>query len=126
MDYKSKGPRDPIQFTDQRIGTGTGALTTFQLSKTYTSGLSPYVRHIKKPVEGTVVVGVNGVQTTNFTVNTTTGVVTMGVAPGNGLAVTAGFQFDVPVRFENDSLQINLAAFDAGEIPDIPIIEVKI
>lgn len=114
-------------FNDQVIGTGTGALTTFQLSKTYGSIYSPYTREITKPVAGTVKIGVNGVnQPSGWTVNTVTGIVTFAVAPANGHTVTAGYEFDVPVRFNTDFLEIDLSAFEAGNIPDIPIVEIRI
>jgi uncharacterized protein (TIGR02217 family) len=48
-----------------------------------------------------------------------------GAVPGMGEVVTAGFQFDVPVRFDTDALTINLAAFEAGEIPEIAVVEVR-
>jgi uncharacterized protein (TIGR02217 family) len=39
--------------------------------------------------------------------------------------VTAGFHFDVPARFDSDFLEVDLAAFAAGEIPSIPIVEIR-
>jgi uncharacterized protein (TIGR02217 family) len=129
LDFKSKGPLEPVTAVDQTIGTGTGALTAFQLSKTYTSGPASYVRPVKKPVGGTVSVAVGGVAKTlgtDYTLDLTAGVVTFAVAPANGASVTAGFEFDVPVRFDTDRLEISLAAFKAGELPHIPIIEVRV
>ncbi len=38
--------------------------------------------------------------------------------------VTAGFEFDIPARFDSDRLEASLASFRAGQIPTIPIIEV--
>lgn len=125
-DCRSKGPRESVLFTDQVIGTGTGALTTFQLKKQYGKIFNPYTRNIKKPVAGTVKVGVNGVQVSNWTVDTTTGIITFAAAPANGASITAGFEFDVPVRFDTDMLEINLSAFDAGEVPDVPVVEIKL
>jgi len=62
-----------------------------------------------------------------FTLNSTTGVVTFfpGHIPGNGAVVTAGFEFDVPVRFDTDQLEINLSQIEAGSIPHIPIVEIR-
>ena len=126
-DFKSVMPSVPIGFGDQNIGTGDGTATTFQLKKVYGSTINPYSRDVKKPVLGTVKVGVNGTElTTGWTVDTTTGIVTFGTAPANGAAVTAGFEFDVPVRFDTDFLEIDYSHFDAGSIPDIPIIEVRL
>jgi len=128
-DFKSTTPGATPSMTDQVIGTGDGAALTFQLKKTYTSGSHSYARDIKKPVAGTVRIAVDGVEkseTTDWTVDIETGVVTFITAPGSGLAVTAGYEFDVPVRFDTDRLDINLANFDAGEIPSIPIVEVRV
>jgi uncharacterized protein (TIGR02217 family) len=111
---------------DQAIGTGDGSTTAFQLSKTYGAAFDPYVRPITKPGEGSVKMAVNGVELASggFTVNTLTGVVTVAEAPAEDAAVTAGFLFDVPVRFDIDRLDIELSSFDAAEVPAIPLIEV--
>lgn len=129
-DYKSCTPKALPQPTDHNIGTGNGSTATFQLVKKYSSGGTTWTRTIKKPVAGTVRVAVAGTEKTlgtHFNVDTTTGIVTFtgGNIPTSGQAVTAGFEFDVPVRFDTDKLSINLSAFEAGEIQDIPITEVK-
>jgi uncharacterized protein (TIGR02217 family) len=73
-------------------------------------------------------IAVNGVERTGsqFSVDGTTGLVTFGAAPPSGATVTAGFHFDVPVRFDTDYLEIDMQAFEAGAIPKIPILEVSI
>lgn len=124
-DFKSCSAGAAVLPTDQVIGSGTGSLTTFQLVKSYGTGLRIYGRTIQYPVAGTVRVAVNGSETTAFTVNTQTGVVSFSAAPANGAGITAGFEFDVPVRFDTDQISINLSHFEAGEIPDIPLIEVR-
>ena len=111
---------------DQALGSGTGSARTFALKKTYASGPAAWTRAIVKPVAGSVRVAVGGVETTAFTLDATTGVVTLTTAPANGAAVSAGFEFDVPVRFDADSLAINLAGFRAGEIPSIPLVEIRV
>jgi uncharacterized protein (TIGR02217 family) len=131
IDHASCAPGQTPQPTDQAIGTGSGAATAFQLVKTYASGGASYVRTTHKPVAGTVRIAVAGAEKTigtQFTLDTATGVVTFlaGHVPGAGAAVTAGFEFDVPVRFDTDRLEINLAAFQAGDIPDIPLVEVRL
>lgn len=129
LDFKSKGPLDAVSATDQIIGTGTGAQTAFQLMKTVVSGPASYTRPIKKPVSGTVLVAVNGAPKalgTDYTLDLATGVVTFTSAPANGASVTAGFEFDVPARFDTDRLEISLAAFKAGELPHIPIVEIRV
>lgn len=130
-DWKSGAPGAVPAAADQAIGTGTGAATTFQLKKTYGSAHAPWARTIKKPVAGTVLVAVAGVAQaagTAFTLNTATGVVTFlaGHVPAAGHAVTAGFEFDVPVRFDTDKLEVSVAGFRHGAIPDIPIVEVRL
>jgi uncharacterized protein (TIGR02217 family) len=127
-DYSSGLPGASVTPLDQTIGQGDGTNTAFQLIKTYGATFAPYAREILKPVQGTVRVAVAGVEKTpasDFAVDTTTGVVTFvtGHVPSAGTAITAGYLFDVPVRFDTDYLEIDLAAFEAGEIPKIPLIE---
>lgn len=89
--------------TDQPLGTGTGAQTTFQLKKNYTWNAYTYTRTIVKPVQGTLTIAFDGVQQmTGFTVNPATGIVTFSPAPSLGVVITAGFEFDTPVRLDND------------------------
>jgi uncharacterized protein (TIGR02217 family) len=114
-----------FQGTDEAIGTGDGAQTQFQLSRTYTDAGNSYVRPIVKPVENTITVALDGTPTTAFTADTTTGVITMDAAPANGVAVTASFEFDVPVRFEEDSLDVRLQWEDAGSVPAIGLVELR-
>jgi uncharacterized protein (TIGR02217 family) len=116
---------------DQPIGTGDGATATCQLGKIYGSAFAPYRRAIVKPVAGSVRVAVAGTEAaegTAFTVDATTGIVTFlaGHLPALGAAITAGFQFDVPVRFDTDYLEVDLSAFAAGAIPKIPLVEIKL
>ena len=125
-DYKSALPSQAITATDQQIGTGTGSLQTFQLAKRYTSGAQTWVRAITKPVAGTVRVALGMVeQMTGWTVNAATGVVTFTTAPANGVIIHAGFEFDVPVRFGTDRIAVSVASFHAGEMPQVPVIEVR-
>jgi uncharacterized protein (TIGR02217 family) len=131
LDCKSCAPDHDPQSLDQEIGTGDGTTSVFQLVKTYASGGSDYVRTIAKPVADSVLIAVAGAAKTegaDFSVDTTTGLVTFlaGHTPAAGEAVTAGFVFDVPVRFDTDRLEINLAQFAAGEAPDIPLVEIRL
>ncbi len=112
-------------FTNQTIGTGNAVLTTFQLIKTYSSGGVNHVRDIRKPVSGSVIIGVNGVQQmSGWSVNTVTGIVTFTAAPASGATITAGYQFDVPVRFDTDRLDLSTDDFTALH-GQVPIIEVR-
>lgn len=126
LDHKSAAPSAQVTPGDQVLA---GAGTAWQLVKTYSDGPGSYTRTIAKPVDGTVRVAVDGAELTpgqDFAVDETTGAVTMAAAPAAGATVTAGYEFDVPVRFDNDLIEVNLAAFEAGDIPAIPIIEVRV
>jgi uncharacterized protein (TIGR02217 family) len=112
--------------TDQIIGTGNGSTTTFALTKTYASGAQSWARAIIKPVAGTVTVSLNGVaQSSGWSVDTTTGIVTFAVPPVAGAVIRAGYEFDVPVRFDTDELPVTLDIERTGSIPSIPLIEVR-
>jgi uncharacterized protein (TIGR02217 family) len=128
-DYKTCRPSHAVTALDQVIGTGNGTKVAFQLVKVYASGSQSYTRTLMKPVSGTVKVAVNGVVRTvgtDFSVNLTTGVVTFNLPPGAGLSVTAGCEFDVPVRFDTDRISTSVATFQAGQIPAVPVIEVRL
>jgi uncharacterized protein (TIGR02217 family) len=130
-DLKSCAPGGTPAPLDQQIATGDGATTAFQLVKTYGSAYAPWTRAIKKPVAGTVRLAVDAVEQVEgaaFAVDATTGVVTflVGHVPGVGAVITAGFEFDVPVRFDTDTLELNLQGFRHGAIPHIPIVEVRL
>jgi len=125
-DHKSGMPSAGTGVTDQPIGSGNGAATAFQLVKLYTSGAQSWTRTITKPVAGTIALALNGApQISGWTVNTATGVVTFAVAPAPGIAITAGFEFDVPVRFDTDTLDVTLDFERLGSITSIPLIEVR-
>ncbi len=124
-DFKSCSTTISPTAHDQVIGTGNGTKTAFQLVKTYGTGARKYSREISAPVAGTVLVAINGVVTTSFTLDDTTGLITFAAAPAAATSITAGFEFDVPVRFDTDELAINLSHFEAGEIPEIALIEVR-
>lgn len=85
-------------------------------------------RPVTKPVGGSVRVAVDGLELAEdaFAVDSATGVVTLGVAPLSGAAVTAGFLFDVPVRFDSDRLEVTLESFGAGRIAAAPLIEIRV
>lgn len=124
-DYKSCLPSQTPSEMDQNIGTANGSTTVYQLRKQYTSGGTSYNRPINKPVNGSVVVAVDGALVTP-TIDTTTGKITFDSPPSTNSIITAGFEFDVPVRFDTDSLDINLTNFDSGDIPSVPIMEVRV
>jgi uncharacterized protein (TIGR02217 family) len=127
VDFQSCAPAGAVAAADQVIGEGDGDTTTFQLVKTYGAELAPFVRVIRKPVAGTVVVALDGAPVDDgWSVDVGTGMVTFDVAPAPATMITAGFQFDVPVRFDTDTLEINLTNFAAGDIPSIPLVEIRL
>lgn len=128
-DYKSCLPSREVGFDDQVIALGDGTTRVFQLTKTYRSGEHSYVRPILKPVAGSVRVGIDGdalVERVHFTIDPITGLVTLNDAPDIGAEVSAGFEFDVPVRFDTDGIQTSVASFRAGDVPSVPVVELRL
>lgn len=123
-DFKSCAPSGVIAAGDQAIGTGDGARKAFQLVKAY----GTVSRTIAKPVAGTVKVSVGGVTlaAAAFSVEATTGVVTLNVAPAAGAAVKAGFEFDTPARFDADRLDVTLEGFAAARVTACALVEVRV
>ncbi len=128
LDCKSCAPHLAPAARDQTLGAGDGARREFQLIKRYGGAFAPYVREISKPVAGSVRIAVAGVEApaSRFEVDPASGLVRFAQAhaPAAVAAVTAGFLFDTPARFDVDYLEVDLSAFDAGEIPSIPLIEI--
>lgn len=125
-DYKSSLPSQAVSPTDQQIGTGNGSQQSFQLAKLYTSGAQTWARAIAKPVTGTVRVALGMVeQLSGWSLDATTGVITFAAAPAGGVIVRAGFEFDVPVRFDSDTLDVTLDFERLGTITTIPLLEIR-
>lgn len=127
-DYRSCLPSQQVTPFDQTVARGDGVTSVFQLSKTYRSGVQTYQRPIVKPVAGTVRVALAGdpkVEPLEFTADATTGLITFATPPDIGVLITAGFEFDVPVRFDTDRLQTSVGSFQAGEVPNVPVLEVR-
>jgi uncharacterized protein (TIGR02217 family) len=129
LDHSSAASGAAVTPIDQIVGTGDGTKKAFQLCKTYGALYLPYQRPIAKPVPHSVRVAVAETEMqegTHFSVDATTGVITFlpGHIPASGAAVSAGFLFDVPVRFDTDYLEMDLSAFEAGAIPRIPLVEI--
>ncbi|MFK7877438.1 MAG: TIGR02217 family protein [Paracoccaceae bacterium] len=128
-DYRSVFSSQSQNYSDQSMAQGDGQRTEFQLTKTYRSGDYTYTRPILKPVVDTIRVGqgsAEGVAGTDFHIDATTGIIRFDQAPAAGTPLTAGFEFDVPVRFDTDQIRTSVASFQAGEIPDVPIVEVRV
>ena len=128
-DYKScLSSADPTAF-DQLIGQGDEVTTVWPLLKDYPSGGSCYQRPIAKPVAGTVRVAMGGTEMqegVHYTVDTAAGHVVFDQAPDMGADIQAGFEFDVPARFDTDRIQTSVASFRAGDVPNVPIVEVRV
>ena len=126
-DYKSCSINSTTSNNDQFISRGEGGIKSFQILKTYTQTPASLTRIIKKIVSGTVKVGLNYAnQPSGWTVNLNTGIITFSVAPSRGVFITAGYEFDVPCRFDIDYLPVNLESYKTAQINDIPIVETKI
>jgi len=111
---------------DQNLGSGDGTNKMFALRKAYTSGATTVYRSITKPVAGSIRVALNGVeQLSSWTIDTETGLVTFTAAPASGVSVTAGFLFDVPVRFDSDTLSLSLDSYGVGSANGVDLIEVR-
>ncbi len=128
-DYKSSLASAEVSFDDQVIAIGDGVTAAFQLTKIYASGQASYQRPINKPVAGSVRAGIQGTELqedVHYSVDTTTGIVTFVTPPDLGVEVSAGFEFDVPVRFDTDRILTSVASFQAGQVPSVPVVEVRV
>lgn len=128
-DFRSGLPSAQTGPADQVIARADGTTRVFQLIKTYRSGAQSYARPIAKPVLGTVVMGIEGTRLyegVDFEVDLTSGLVSLTETPTAGLEITAGFEFDVPVRFDTDRISTSVASFKAGEVPRVPVLEIRL
>lgn len=128
-DYKSGAATADVAMDDQVIARGDGTRADFQLVKTYSSGGFSYVRPIVKPVLGTVRIGLEQDQMregVDFEVDLNSGLITFSAPPPEEVEITAGFEFDVPVRFDTDKIQTSVAGFQAGDVPNVPVVEVRV
>lgn len=119
FDHSSNGMTGDPGIADQELGIGDGLASDFVLVKRY----GEQVRRITRPVGGSVVVAVDGVAASAWTL--VDGMVSFDVPPEDGAVVTAGFLFDVPVRFAEDRLEVNRATFLAGEAASVPLMEIR-
>lgn len=118
------GISDPAA-TDQPLGTGDDVETAFQLIKRYPDAISPYDRTIRWPVDGTLLIAFDGTPVASgFSVDRGTGVVTFDDPPADTVVITAGFEFDVPVRFEDDHLSVSWDTINSRSAGSVPLMEV--
>lgn len=128
-DYKSCISTDTLTKDDQAFGTGNGSRTQWQLIKTYTKGTISQVRNIVKPVNGTILIANNGslqTETTHYSIDYTTGIITYVTAPTSGHSLTWGGEFDVPCRFDIDYLDVSLDDLIATSAGNVPVIEIRV
>ena len=130
-DFRSCPPSNTPTALDQSLGIGDAIRVSFPLVKQYGAVHAPWQRRIAKPVIGSVLVAVDGAPQsvgTHVLVDAATGILTFqaGHIPADGTLVTAGFEFDVPVRFDTDKLEVSLHGFSHGAIPSIPIVEIRL
>lgn len=128
-DYKSCAPSAAPTAFDELIAIGDEISQSVPLIKTYPSGGQAYARPITKPVEGSVRVSVGGdelQESIDYTVDFQSGMLIFNHPPDLGAEVRAGFEFDVPVRFDVDRIHTSVASFQAGDAPDVPVVEVRI
>ena len=118
VDHSSAPPDRAPSALDQSLGRGDGVRTRFALVKRY----GDETRTITHPQDGSVLVALDGVASGAFTFSN--GEIVFDAAPAEGAHVTAGFLFDVPVRFASDELSVSVTAFAAGELPAVPLVEV--
>lgn len=130
--FRLKDHKD-FQFTNEQIGVGNGTQTVFQLQKTYTIGGRTYTRTIAKPVmatisdykgaalANTVTVTDNGTPLAGgaFSVDATTGLVTITIPPASGHVIRASGQFHFPVRFDSDELALQIEAMAGDNVSPI-------
>jgi uncharacterized protein (TIGR02217 family) len=124
LDHKSCNPSETPTMFDQVIVTGDGSQTSFALTKTYSDTAGSWERTISKPVDGSVLAAVDGVEATVALSNQ--GEMVFASAPASGATITAGYKFDVPVRFDLDRLDISVEGFKAGDLGSVPLIEVRV
>ena len=101
----------------------------FQLRKAYASGAQTVYRAITKPVAGSVLAGVGQTALTlgdDYTVDTTTGIVTFTRPPDVGAEVRAGSNSTCRCGSTADLVQVSVASFKAGSLPSVPVLEVRL
>ncbi len=125
LDRSSAAPGAPLAATDQSLGVGDGLATRFALVKHYGDGDDIQTRRITRPVAASLRIAVGGNERNSGWSLGDAGMIDFEVAPAAGIAVSAGFEFDVPVRFAADRIDVSLAGWRAGELPSVPLVEVR-
>ena len=121
----SSAPGSAISATDQPLGTGDGGTTRFALVKHYGDGDDTQTRRITRPIETSVRVAIDGVTQAMGWALAARGQVDFETPPPPGALVTAGYDFDVPVRFATDRVDVSIAGWRAGDLPSVPLVELR-
>ncbi len=121
LDNSSAAFGETATAQDQQLGIGDAVRTQFVLIKHYGEA----TRRITRPVASSLLVAVNAVVKPGGWTLSDFGILSFSTPPPVGAIVTAGYLFDVPVRFEDDSLEVSLASYRAGEARSVPLIEVR-
>jgi uncharacterized protein (TIGR02217 family) len=124
FDNSSGGMTKIPSANDQPLGIGDGLKTQFQLIKNYGEEDFAQSRRITRPAENSILIAVNG-QISQAWMLVGGGIIAFTVAPPTGAIITAGFLFDVPVRFADDRIEISRFSNEAGEMPSVPLIEIR-
>ncbi len=125
LDHSSNTMTGAPTALDQLIGTGDGIKTSFPLTKHYGAGADAEVRRITRPVASSLLMAIGGVPALSGWTVGAGGMIQFALPPAAGTAISAGYLFDVPVRFAEDSLDFDTSTFAAGDAPNVPLIEVR-
>ena len=117
--------RKPLDSTvsGQPIGTGDGSTTSFQIVR----NVAGYLEQVQNPAGQSATVYVAGVKKTQGTDYTiANGIVTFAVAPANGAAITADFQWLWRVRFAQDSSEFDNFMYQLWECKKVDLLSVRV
>ncbi len=123
FDHSSSGMTGEPHLLDQFTGIGDGVRTRFPLVKHYGDN-DQLVRRITRPQRFTISVGIDGIKSVDW-VLADGGIIEFETAPLAGAVVSAGFHFDVPVRFAEDRIELSRATFGAFDMPSVPLVEIR-
>ena len=117
---------DNITDTEQNVGVGDGIIASFDVFKRYTDAGGTYDHPATRLVSGTIRYFESGTEVfSNWSVDINTGVITRSPVLPDTIIVGVIVEYDMPVRFLTDKLDINLKVFNVGSIPAIPVQELK-
>lgn len=120
--FRFKDPLDH-QSENEFIAKANGQDKEFQLIKSYSIGSYKNIREIKKPASKTVYIYLDG-KKAQAKIDLSKGIIIFNEPPINGQVITANFEFDIPVRFDSDLLQISCAANNLFIVENLDLIEI--